>query len=74
MATCNASGQGPSGWAVGDMINELVKWLATLHFGPYCTRQMVEEAWSNQSAGHVKPLQIYYHPNPILEIVLEANK
>ena len=33
----------------------MATWLVTLHFGPYWTRQAVGEAWSNQSAGHVKP-------------------
>ena len=43
---------GPGGSAVFDLASEL---LATYYFGPYWARQMVGQAWSNQSVGSVKP-------------------
>ena len=53
--TSNASGRDPGGWAVLDPAIEMVMWLAALYLDPYYTRQAVKEAWSNQSAVHVKP-------------------
>ena len=56
VASCNAWGQDPGGWAVCGLVTKEVTWLATLHFGPYWARRAVGEAWSNQSAGHFSSL------------------
>ena len=37
---------------------EVVKWLTTLHSIPYEARQAVGEPWSDQSAGHIKPMHL----------------
>ena len=43
------------GCAIRDSAAKVVTWSATLRLSPSWVRQAVEEAWSDQSAGYVKP-------------------
>ena len=45
-----------------------------LHFGPCSVRRASGEAWSDVSAGHIKPKHLYNYLNEILLIALEADK
>ena len=49
MATYNAWGWDPDGWAFCDLVIEVVTWPTTLHFSLYWLRQAIGKA-----AGHIK--------------------
>ena len=59
VATCNDQSKDPGSWTVLNPATEVLKRLATFHFGPYCAKRGVGKARSSHCTYEIIPIVFF---------------